>query len=33
MRRRDLIILLGGAALLRAPIGRAQEPGGSIAWS
>jgi putative tryptophan/tyrosine transport system substrate-binding protein len=27
MRRRDLIVLLGGAALLRAPIGRAQEPG------
>jgi hypothetical protein len=27
MRRRDLIIPLGGAALLDAPIGRAQEPG------
>jgi putative ABC transport system substrate-binding protein len=27
MRRRELIILLGGAALLDAPIGRAQEPG------
>jgi hypothetical protein len=27
MRRRDLIILLGGVALLNAPIGRAQEPG------
>ena len=27
MRRRDLIILLGGAALLHPPVGRAQEPG------
>jgi len=27
MRRRELIILLGGAALLDIPIGRAQEPG------
>jgi hypothetical protein len=27
MRRRDLIILLGAAALSDAPIGRAQEPG------
>jgi putative ABC transport system substrate-binding protein len=27
MRRRDLIILLGGTALLDIPIGRAQEPG------
>jgi putative ABC transport system substrate-binding protein len=27
MRRRELIILVGGAALLHAPIGRAQEPG------
>ena len=27
MRRRDLIVLLGGAALLHAAVGRAQEPG------
>jgi hypothetical protein len=27
MRRRDLIIPLGGAALLDIPVGRAQEPG------
>jgi len=27
MRRRDVIILLAGAALLHAPVGRAQEPG------
>ena len=27
MNRRELIILFGGAALLDAPIGRAQEPG------
>ena len=27
MRRRELMLLLGGASLLDAPIGRAQEPG------
>src|SRR3984893_6148152 len=27
MRRRELMLLLGGAALLHTPIGRAQEPG------
>lgn len=27
MRRRDLIILLGGAALFHSPVGRAQQPG------
>jgi hypothetical protein len=27
MRRRELIVLLGGAALLQASMGRAQEPG------
>jgi hypothetical protein len=27
MKRRELVLLVGGAALLHAPIGRAQEPG------